>query len=87
MHPRHDSRLESLEVQALYSIAALARIANVSTDLLRRVLRTNGVTFVHGGRALLVPLSELERKIPPLWESLRSASKLRRRAVRASRAS
>jgi hypothetical protein len=43
MHSRRDSRPIALEVQALYSVAALARAANVGTDLLRRVLRANGL--------------------------------------------
>ena len=57
---RTDNRPSPLEVQALYSLAALARSAHVTRDLLRRVLRTNGVQFVRGGRALFVPLSEIK---------------------------
>jgi len=77
MRPRSDNQRASLEVQALYSIAALARIGNVSAPLLLRVLRANGVTFVRARRALFVPLTEIQRKIPPLWESLCAAAELR----------
>ena len=66
-----------LEVQAVYSVAALARVANVTPHLLRRVLRANGVELVRAGRSLLVPLSEIESKIPPLWESLKAVEAMR----------
>jgi hypothetical protein len=68
----------ALPVQALYSLAKLARFANVTRHVLRRVLRSNGVVFVHGGRSLFVPLSEIRRKIPPLWESICLAEEVRR---------
>lgn len=78
MRAREDNLANGLRVQALYSVGALARLANVSTDLLRRILRANGVTLVRGGRVLSVPLAELQRKIPALWESLCLCEQLRR---------
>jgi hypothetical protein len=79
MRARSDARREgALEVQAVYSIAALARAANVTPHLLRRLLVANGVTFVRAGRAMLVPLSEIEARIPPLWESIKAAEMVRR---------
>ena len=82
MHPRDDGRLGPLNVQALYSTAALARAANVTSKLMRRVLRANGVTLVRSGRALFVPLFEIARKIPPLWESLLLLEEIRDAAAR-----
>jgi hypothetical protein len=70
MHRRTDSRRNKLELQGLYSVAALARMGNVTVQLMLRVLRSNGVAFVQAGRSVLVPLTEVQRKIPPLWESL-----------------
>jgi len=67
-----------LQVQELYSVARLARFANVTRHVLRRVLRSNGVVLLNGGRSLFVPLSEIQRKIPPLWESLCLAEEVRR---------
>ena len=58
------SHCVSLEVRAFYSVPALARIGNVSANRLRRLLRANGVTFISAGRALFVPLTEIQRKIP-----------------------
>jgi hypothetical protein len=77
MRARGDSQRASLEVRAFYSISALARIANVSTYMLRRLLRANGVVFLHAHRSLFVPLTEIQRKIPPLWECLCAGAKLR----------
>lgn len=81
MRPRSDSRPVTLELQAFYSIAALARFGNVTTDLLRRLLRANGVTFLRAGRTLYAPLSEIQQKIPPLWKSLCAAAELRSAAA------
>ena len=78
MKKRLDCRNDLLEVRALYSVPALAQIANVSRDMLRRVLRTSGVTFLRAGRVLLVPLSEIQSKVPPLWKTLEAAELLRR---------
>jgi hypothetical protein len=74
-----------LKLQVVYSLGALARIGNVDPDLLRRILRANGVALVRVGRALSVPLSELRQKIPPLWESLLLCEKLRRSRGRVAR--
>ena len=79
MRARSDAVREgALEVQAVYSVAALARAANVSPDLLRRLLRSTGVVLLRVGRAIYVPLSEIEAHIPPLWESIKAAEMLRR---------
>jgi hypothetical protein len=80
MRPRQEGRRTSLEVRALYSLGELTRAAHVDIDRIRRLLRANGVRFVRAGRALLVPLSEIERKIPALWDSLLAAERLRRAA-------
>jgi hypothetical protein len=73
---RHRDATVPLQVQAIYSIPALARIANVSWHLMARLLRANGVRFIHSGRSLLVPLQEVRDKIPPLWDALRTTQGL-----------
>ncbi len=78
MRPRREGLRETAELQALYSIAILARMGNISVERLRRVLRSAGVVLIRGGRALFVPLSEVQRKIPPLWDSLVLTEQVRR---------
>jgi hypothetical protein len=71
MHARRDAgRRGPLEVQALYSVAALARTCNVTSHLLIRVLRANRIELVQAGRALFVPFAEIEAKLPVLWRSI-----------------
>lgn len=65
--PRKES---PLQLRAVYTTPELARIANVSADRMRRLLRASGVELLRVGRILLVPLSEIARKVPSLWESI-----------------
>jgi hypothetical protein len=70
MRRRRTLLRECAELRVLYPVSTLARIGNVDVDLMRRLLRSNGVRFVRLGRALFVCLLDVQRKIPPLWESL-----------------
>ena len=79
MRRRTDTQRDGLELRALYSVAALARIANVSRFMLTRLLRANSVQFIVAGRARYVPLVEIRDKTPPLFESLRASEQVRRR--------
>ena len=78
MRPRADTaRRDGLHVQALYSVGALARAANVTHNMLLRLLRASNVELLQVGRALHVPLAEIERKIPALWRSILAAERVR----------
>jgi hypothetical protein len=85
MQSRIDSLPLPLEVRAFYSIPALARAANVTTYTLRRLFVANHIRVIHSGRAVFVPLSEIQRKIPSLWGSLEVAEALRLAAATAAR--
>ncbi len=82
MHARRNPPGQ-LGVQALYTIPALARVAKVTRYLLRRLLLASGVQLLRSGRLIYVPLSEIERKIPPLWQSICAGERARVRASRA----
>jgi hypothetical protein len=87
MRARKKMQRESLTVKAIYSIAELARIASVTRQLLGRLLHANRVEFIHSGRSVFVPLSEIEKKIPPLFVSLLSAETLQKLAQERARRS
>jgi len=76
-----ESQTAGLRGRIFYAVAELARVGNVPVYRLVRLLRSNGVTLLHSGRALYVPLDEIQRKIPPLWKSIRIMEALRRGAV------
>jgi hypothetical protein len=80
MHRRRNQQPGPLAVQALYTIPALARVANVTRYFLRRLLLACEVPFLRSGRLIYVPLSEIERRIPPLWESICAGERVRRQA-------
>jgi hypothetical protein len=65
--------MNDLPLRALYTVGDLARAAGVQPRRMGRILEQAGVSFVWSGRARLVSLSELERKVPPLWEGIKAA--------------
>ena len=71
-----------LELRTFYELDEPASFAQVNRHRTRRLLEAHGVQFMHVGRALYVPLSEMHEKIPPLWKSLCSAYRARRRGER-----
>ena len=70
--------LASAPLKAMYSIAELARAAGMRTYTMRRLLRRSRVALVRVGRQLFVSLPEIRRKIPPLWEGIVEAERVRR---------
>ncbi len=65
--------LLGLPLRAAYTVAELARASGIERRRLRRILDDAGVTLVRSGRVCLVSLSELERKVPQLWEGIQVA--------------
>ena len=72
----HEST-EGLPLRALYTLGELAKVASVERRKLMRVLDKAGVERLRVGRFWVFPLSELERKARPLWESIKAAEVLR----------
>jgi hypothetical protein len=73
-----------LELRAVYSIAEPAKSAGISWYAMRRLLPANKVTFLHSGRAVLVPLPEIQKHVPQLWEALIDVEQLRVAGVKAN---
>ena len=78
-------RQSELNLQSFYGVCALAEVANVSRYVMNRLLRLAGVRFQRIGRSVLVPVSEIEEKIPLLWNSLQVLERVRRAASERSR--
>jgi hypothetical protein len=57
-------------IRAVYTVAELARLGNVPTPRMRRMLRASGVVMMQAGRQLFVPFDELREKIPGLMRNL-----------------
>ena len=60
--------MAELPLRAAYTVAA-----RIERRRLRRALDEAGVIFLRSGRVNLVSLSELERKVPTLWEGIKAA--------------
>ena len=74
----HRPRIEGLPIQALYHVGHLAKAIGVTHRRLQRLLKIEEVHVFRVGRFLLVPLTELEAKVPDLWESIKAAESFRR---------
>ena len=77
MHARKESPWVTLEPRAFYSVALLARVANIARPKFMRILRANDVQFLRAGRAVFVPLSEILTKPAQFWQSLQLIEGLR----------
>jgi excisionase family DNA binding protein len=75
MRPRRKSKGG---IYALYTVAELAEVMNRSERTVGRILEAAGVQYIRSGRSVEVPLSEIESKLPILWESIKTALTLRR---------
>lgn len=75
---RPRSALTHLPLRALYPLGQLARAVGLSDRRLQHLLEKAGVEVLRSGWAKYVPLSELEQKVRPLWESIKSAEMMRR---------
>jgi hypothetical protein len=76
-------RRAEVALQSFYGVSALAQVANESRYVMNKLLRLVHVRFQSVGRSVLVPLSEIEEKVPLLWNSLQVLERVRRAAQRA----
>ena len=82
MHRRSDSLLTEPKLRAYYGVSALAELAGMTRHVMLRLLRRSKVRFVRLGRVSLVPLTELEDRIPTLWRYLHDIHEGKRVAKR-----
>jgi hypothetical protein len=64
--------IPDLPLRAAYTVAELARVSFIERRRLRRILEEAGVTFLRSGRVHLVSISELEGKVPALWDGIKA---------------
>jgi hypothetical protein len=62
---------------AAYPLHALAKAASMDRRTLERLFEREGIQCLRVARSVWVPLSELELKVPALWESIHTVEKLR----------
>jgi hypothetical protein len=70
--------MAELPLRAAYPLCALAKAASMDRRTLRSILDRAGVRSFRTETSVWVPLSELELKVPALWESIKAAEMLRR---------
>ncbi len=60
-------------------VRTLARLGNVSRPMSTQLLRECGGRRVNAGRRVLIPMAEIEKKFPLLFQSLQLVTSPRRR--------
>jgi hypothetical protein len=66
-----------LPLKAAYTVGTLARAGSMDRRVLWKILEENDVRFVRCGRCWFVSVTELERKIPPLWEGIKAVAEMK----------
>lgn len=67
------------KLPVLCTISTLARLGNASRHTLTRLLHERGVPRVNPGPSVLIPMAEIEKKIPLLFQSFQLVTSMRRR--------
>jgi hypothetical protein len=75
MHPGKDAHADQHGMPGLYSIGTLARLSGVTRHVMLRLLRESRVRFMRAGRAIYVPMTELQKKLPAFWETMKTLLK------------
>jgi hypothetical protein len=70
--------LKPLPLQALYTVAQLARAIGISHRRFARLLAGWNILTLTVGKEQWVPMSELEGKLEPLWDSILAAVRAER---------
>ena len=82
MHRRSDSLVTHPKLRAYYRIGALVELAGMKRHVMLSLDRRSKVRFVRVGRVSLVPLTEIEDRVPTLWRCLHPMSEGQRAAQR-----
>ena len=77
MHAKPGAQRGRIRARAAYSIAELASFTGLTRYVVRGLLDAYGVQLLRSGRKLLVPLTEIEDKVPLLWRNLWRMQRLR----------
>jgi len=75
---KRSARAVQVPLRPLYTIAELAKLVQVTRHTMVRLLRAHHVAFLRSGRALYVPLCEIEEKMQPSWKSTCTSGEARR---------
>jgi len=59
-----------LGLKPLYSTVELARALGISQHRVERLVKAHDVFVYRIGASVFVPLSEIEEKLQPLWDSI-----------------
>ncbi len=69
-------------LKAIYSLAELSRMLGMHHQQVHRLMTAAGIEMTLSGRSVLIPLSEIEAKLPKVLESAVLVAAYRQRASR-----
>jgi hypothetical protein len=77
VNERRQAAERHLPLKAVYTVGTLARAGSMDRRVLVKILEDNEVRFVRSGRFWFVSITELERKLPPLWEGIKAVAEMK----------
>jgi hypothetical protein len=69
-------------IKALYTVQELADLARTTRFRMMRILDTHGIALVRSGRSILVPIHEIEWRVPQLLDAIEAAARVELRVRR-----
>jgi len=73
-----DAQTLEVKLPAFLTITRLAKLGRITRYTMRQVLQQKDVHCVRAGKRLLIPMAEIEKKIPALYKTLHLLEAARR---------
>jgi hypothetical protein len=70
--------VEPLRLKALYTVSDIARVTGLTRDRVMGLIYTTGIEVQVWGRSVYIPLSEIRRKLEPLWMEIHEVGRVLR---------
>lgn len=65
------------DLKPIYNLRELSDILGMHHTRVKRLLVAAGIAFQYSGRACLIPIAEIEDKLPRVWDSIMISDQFR----------
>ncbi len=68
--------VEPLRLKALYTVREIGKVTGLSRDRVMGLVYATGIEVHAWGRSVYIPLSEIRRKLEPLWMEIQEVHRV-----------